>query len=67
MRYRIGESPEQPGTLLDQGAFSSIALLSFLIGVGFVFAGLKSRHYWLAIWGSGLSLSSIGYLAFVYL
>jgi hypothetical protein len=48
MRYRIGESPEQPGTLLDQGAFSSIALLSFLIGVGFVFAGLKSRHYWLS-------------------
>ena len=67
MRYRIGTSPEQPGPSLDQGAFSGIALLSFLIGLGFVFAGLKSRHYWLAIWGTGLSLCSVGYLGFVYL
>jgi hypothetical protein len=68
MRYRIGESPDLPtGPLLDQGAFSSIAVLSCLIGIGFVFAGLRSRHYWLTIWGSGLSLSSIGYLAFVAL
>jgi len=67
MRYRIGTEPDQPGAPLDQGAFSGIALLSFLIGLGFVYAGLKSRHYWLAIWGSGLSLWSLGYLAFVYL
>ena len=67
MRYRIGETPEQPGTPLDQGAFSGIAVLSFLIGLGFVFAGLKSRHLWLAIWGTGLSLCSIGYLGFIYL
>jgi hypothetical protein len=67
MRYRIGAAPDQPGTPLDQGAFSGIAFLSFLIGLGFVFAGLKSRHYWLAIWGTGLSLGSLGYLGFVYL
>jgi len=68
MRYRIGEQPEIPaGTLLDQGAFAGIAVLSCLIGLGFVFAGLRSRHYWLTIWGSGLSLSSIGYLAFITL
>ena len=67
MRYRIGTAPDQPGNPLDQGAFSGIAFLSLLIGLGFVFAGLKSRHYWLAIWGTGLSLCSIGYLGFVYL
>jgi hypothetical protein len=67
MRYRIGTEPDQQATPLDQGAFSGIAVLSFLIGLGFVFAGLKSRHYWLAIWGTGLSLCSIGYLGFVYL
>jgi hypothetical protein len=67
MRYRIGAPPEQMTKPPDQGALSGIAVLSFLIGLGFVFAGLKSRHYWLAIWGTGLSLSSIGYLGFVYL
>lgn len=68
MRYRIGEPPDQPtGPLLDQEAFSSIAILSCLIGIGFVFAGLRSRHYWLTIWGSGLALSSVGYLVFVAL
>ena len=69
MRYRIGEQGDLPaaGPLLDQGAFASIALLSCLIGMGFVFAGLRSRHHWLTFWGSGLALSSIGYLAFVAL
>jgi hypothetical protein len=68
MRYRIGEPTDTPaGPLLDQGAFSSIALLSCVIGIGFVFAGLRSRHYWLTLWGSGLALSSIAYLAFVAL
>ena len=65
MRYRIGEQPDIPaGTLLDQGAFAGIAVLSCLIGIGFVFAGLRSRHYWLTLWGSGLSLCSIAYLAY---
>lgn len=69
MRYRIGEPvADQPvGPLLDQGAFSSIAVLSCLIGIGFVFAGLRSRHYWLTIWGSGLALSSVIYLTWVAL
>jgi len=68
MRYRIGEQPDLPaGPLVDQGAFAGIAVLSCLIGIGFVLAGLRSRHYWLTIWGSGLSLTSIGYLAFLVL
>jgi hypothetical protein len=68
MRYRIGEQPDHPaGPLLDQGAFAGIAVLSCLIGIGFFFAGLRSRHYWLTIWGSGLSLSSIAYLAYLAL
>jgi hypothetical protein len=68
MRYRIGEAPETlTGPLVDQGAFAGIAVLSCLIGIGFVFAGLRSRHYWLTLWGSGLSLTSIGYLVFIAL
>ncbi|MEZ5542182.1 MAG: hypothetical protein R3F42_09065 [Pseudomonadota bacterium] len=68
MRYRIGETADLPAPMaLDQGAFSSIAMLSCLIGIGFVFAGLRSRHYWLSLWGGGLALSSIGYLLYVLL
>lgn len=65
MRYRIGESPTEPVMSLDQGAFQLLAVLSLAIGVGFVFAGMRSRHYWMAIWGTGLALSSIGYIIFV--
>ena len=68
MRYRIGEPSDLPtGPLLDQGAFAGIAMLSCVIGIGFMFAGLRSRHYWLTIWGTGLVLSSIAYLGFVAL
>jgi hypothetical protein len=62
MRYRIGEEPDALGTNMDQSAVSSIALLSLVLGIGFVIAGLRSRHYWLTIWGAGLSLWSAGYL-----
>jgi hypothetical protein len=65
MRYRIGETPAEAVMSLDQGAFLAIALLSLVIGVGFVFAGKRSRHYWMAIWGTGLALSSLGYIILV--
>ena len=65
MRYRIGETPNEPLISLYQGAFLAIALLSLAIGVGFVFAGICSRHYWMAIWGTGLALSSLGYIILV--
>ena len=65
MRYRIGETPAEAVISLDQGAFLAIALLSLVIGVGFVFAGKRSRHYWMAIWGTGLALSSLGYIILV--
>lgn len=67
MRYRIGSDPADGGPPLDQGAFTSIALLSLVMGIGFVIAGLRSRHYWLTTWGAGLSLSSIGYLLYLAL
>jgi hypothetical protein len=65
MRYRIGEEPDVLGTPMDQSAINSIALLSLLLGIGFVIAGLRSRHHWLTIWGAGLSLWSAGYMVLV--
>lgn len=65
MRYRISDNPDELGPPLDQGAFLAIATLSFFIGIGFVIAGMRSKHYWMAIWGSGLSISSIIYMIYV--
>ena len=65
MRYRIGESPDAETITLDQGAFLTIAALSLAIGIGLVFAGLRSKHYWMAIWGTGLALSSFAYIILV--
>jgi len=64
MRYRIGESLDAPGPSPDAGPLLAAAVLSLLIGIGFVIAGIRSKHYWMAIWGSGLSLCSIAYIAF---
>lgn len=66
MRYRIGETPDESALVaLDQGVFTSMAVLSMVMGVGFVFAGMHSKHYWMATWGTGLTLSSIAYIIFV--
>ena len=61
MRYRIGESPHAPSP--DEGALLATAVLSLVIGIGFVVAGIRSKHYWMAIWGSGLILCSAAYIA----
>jgi len=65
MRYRIGETPSDSALALDQGVFTSMAALSLVMGIGFVVAGMRSKHYWMATWGTGLTLSSIVYILFV--
>jgi hypothetical protein len=65
MRYRITDNPDELAPPLDQGSFLAIAVLSLFIGIGFIVAGMRSKHYWMAIWGTGLSLSSIAYIIFV--
>jgi hypothetical protein len=67
MRYRIGTQPDPAGLPLDQGMFTGAALLSLAIGAGFVLAGLRSRHYWMTLWGAGLVLCSAGYLLYLAL
>ncbi len=67
MRYRIGETPDELGPPVGQGVFAGAAVFSFLLGIGFVVAGIRSRHYWLSIWGSGLSIVSAAYLVFTLL
>jgi hypothetical protein len=64
MWYRIGDTPDEPGEPIGQGAFVGAAVFSFVLGLGFVVAGLRSRHYWLTLWGAGLTLASAAYLVF---
>ena len=67
MRYRIGTQPDPAGLPLDQGMFALTAVLSLVIGAGFVLAGLRSRHYWMSLWGAGLVLCSTAYLLYLVL
>ena len=65
MRYRIGESPGTAAASLDQGVFTSMTVLSLAMGIGFIFAGLRSGHHWMTFWGSGLVITSVAYLLYV--
>ena len=64
MRYRMGETAGTLGEPVSQSAYLSSAALSFLIGLGFIYAGLRSRHYWMVVWGIGLSVSSTIYIGY---
>ena len=66
MRYRIGDVPAEPGDPVGYGVIAMAAVFSFLLGIGFILAGLRSRHYWLTVWGSGLSLTSAAYLVYYF-
>lgn len=66
-RYRIGETPE-PGSLPAADNMLLVAVvLGLLIGIGFTIAGIRARQYWLAIWGAGLSLVSLAYIAYQFM
>ena len=63
-RYRIGETPETGGDHLTENLQIGAAVFGLVLGIGFVFAGLRARQYWLAIWGGGLVIASILYLGY---
>ena len=46
------------------GFFIFLGILSVLIGVAFVIAGIRVRRLWLTFWGSGLALAGIGLILF---
>lgn len=66
-RYRIGEEPAPNTPQPPDGLEIATAIFGLLVGVGFVYAGLRARQFWLAIWGGGLALSSVAYLGYQFL
>ncbi len=64
MRYRIGEPPEQQLMLqFDGGVFVMAAVLGLVFGIILTGLGIKGRQLWLRVWGSGLVLASIVFIA----
>ena len=66
-RYRIGEEPAPNSQQLPDGLEIGTAVFGLLVGIGFVYAGLRARQFWLAIWGGGLTISSVVYLGYQFL
>jgi len=67
MRYRIGEKPGELGPPITDNMTIGTAVFGLLLGAGFVVAGIRGRQLWLAIWGGGLVVASVAYLAAVAL
>lgn len=63
-RYRIGETPETGADHLSENLQIGAAVFGLLTGIGFVYAGLHAKQYWLAIWGGGLVIASLVYLGY---
>ena len=56
-----------PPVSLHTETFIGTAIFALLLGIGFVFAGIKGRQWWIVFWGSTLILASIAYLIAVAL
>lgn len=64
VRYREGIPPEQLAQVSDEMT-AVTALLGMVFGGIMTYWGIKSGHWWLRIWGSGLVLAGIVYLSYV--
>jgi hypothetical protein len=61
MRYREGQTPDDPGVPVDMD-FTGVGIFGVLLGIGFVVAGIRGRQYWLVLWGTILTLCSLAYV-----
>lgn len=69
MRYRIGQDPTNTATQAvgEDGLTIFTALFGLLAGIGFVYAAVKGRQWWLLFWGAGLVLASLAYLGSLFI
>ena len=61
MRYRDTGDYQNLGVPVDDNFVFVSILLGIILGVGFVYFGLRVKRYWLVIWGVGLVLASLSY------
>jgi hypothetical protein len=58
MRYREGEEIEKLARHASDDMFIGTTIYGFILGIGFVYTGLRYKQRWLAFWGFGLSIAS---------
>jgi len=68
MRYKISDVPVEGGAYGGSGDFVEFTVwLTFVIGLGFLYAGIRGRQRWLAAWGGLTVLACTGYWVMVWL
>ena len=64
MRYRVGETASQAyANSADVVTFTVV--LTCLIGIGFVIAGIRAKQIWLTFWGGLSVIAAIAYAILV--
>ena len=63
MRYREGLTPGSLGAPAGTDMLVFTAVLGLIIGLVCVAMGWRGRFMWLKVWGLGLTVASLGYLA----
>lgn len=59
MRYREGEAVDRLASHSSDGMIVGTTIYGFILGIGFVYVGMRYKQRWLAFWGLGLSLASV--------
>jgi hypothetical protein len=58
MRYREGEQIDALAGHANNDMIVGSTVYGLILGVGFVYAGIRFRQFWLAFWGAGLCIAS---------
>lgn len=66
-RYRVGETAETGADKITENLQIGAAVFGLVLGISFVYAGLRAKQYWLAVWGAGLVVASLVYLGYQFL
>lgn len=67
MRYREGEWPGELGEPVSEHMLTLAAVLGLAMGMLFVYLGVRGKQWWLVVWGAGLVVASLVYIAAVIL
>ena len=61
MRYQENTQIENPPAAVSPGMMAGTAGYTLLLGVAFVFFGLRGRQRWIAFWGVTMVLAGLAY------
>lgn len=62
MRYQEHSEPESPPAGVSPGMMAGTAGYTLLLGVAFIYFGLRGRQRWIAFWGGTMVLAGALYM-----